>query len=448
MMQLISEAVKAESPPTPTYKPAYDFAPPVDLTDLQLFTKGQPWEAFRQMRERAPVCWHNSSPKWENDPGGFWNITRHKDVQAVSKDTETFSSQRGGMHMALAKPMAEVALPLYKASFNNMICMDGEPHSTLRQAHNPFFTTEQVAQLQARVEGKVNELLDDIAPLGACDLVEHLSAQLPLFTLSEILGIPESDRHLLVNWMHYLELGSYISTAGPDSVDTEVTPELVQGFLDTCQDLFEYGRRQLHDRRKKGTEDLLNTIAWSKLEESLLADEYLDGSWLLIVFAGNDTTRNTISGTMKLLTENPDQKQKLLANMDLLPGMVEEAIRMVSPVMHMRRTATRDTELGGQKIAEGEKLVMWYGAANRDPEMFPEPDQFDIERANANRQIAFGFGKHMCIGHRVARMQLQTVYRQILKRFPDMEYAGGIDIAPNNFVHAIRKLPVRFTPES
>ena len=447
---LISETAKAEGKLEPTYPPVFDFQPPISLLSLQEFTRGQPWDVFRQMREKAPVCWH---PGPHNvgadfpDPAGFWNLTRHSDVQTVSKDPETFSSQRGGMHMLMRPPLSEEVRPLFEASYNNMICMDGQVHTELRKEHSPFFTAEQVAQLQTKVDAEITRLLDQMAPMGECNLVEHLSAQLPLFTLSEILGIPEEDRPKLVNWMHYLELAGYITAAGPDSVDVEVTPELIQGFLDTARDMFEYGRYQLHKRREQGTEDLLSTIAWAKLEEGLMADEYLDGSWLLIVFAGNDTTRNTISGTMKLLTENPEQKRKLMGNMDLLPGMVEEAIRMVSPVMHMRRTATRDCQIGEQKIAEGEKVVMWYGAANRDPEMFENPDTFDIERANANRQIAFGFGKHMCIGHRVARMQLNSVYRQLLQRFPDMEYTGGIDIAPNNFVHAIRKLPVRFTPE-
>ena len=451
-MDLISDTVQQNisRKPTPKFAPLYNYQSQDNLLNLKLFTQGQPWTLFDQLREQAPQYWH---PGWPDeapldDRAGFWALTRYQDIQAVSRDTQTFSSQRGGIHVAVGKPTAPEAAPLFHASYNNMICMDGTTHSKLRKDHMPFFTPEFVTELQHKVTVKISALLDAMAPLGQCDLVEMLSSHLPLFTLSEILGIPEEDRPKLVKWMHYLELASYITSAGPDSVEEDITPELIQGFLDTAKDMFEYGRHQLHGRRKSNQKDLLNTLAWAELEGSLMSDEYLDGSWLLIVFAGNDTTRNTISGTMKLLTENPEQKAKVLANMDLLPNMIEESIRMVSPVMHMRRTVTCDTQIGEQKVGQGEKVVMWYGAGNRDPEVFENPHQYDVERNNANKQIAFGIGQHMCIGHRVARMQLEEVYRQILTRFPDMVYEGdGIDIAPNNFVHAIRKLPVRFTPE-
>ena len=164
------------------------------------------------------------------------------------------------------------------------------------------------------------------------------------------------------------------------------------------------------------------------------------------MFAGNDTTRNTISGSVKLMTEFPDQKARLAADRALLPNAVNEFIRMVSPVIYMRRTATKDVEIGGQLISEGEKVAMYYGAANRDPSVFADPDRLDITRENADKHLAFGFGPHVCIGKRVAQMQLEAVWEQFLTRLPDLKYAGGIDVAPNNFVFAIRKLPVTFTP--
>ncbi len=160
------------------------------------------------------------------------------------------------------------------------------------------------------------------------------------------------------------------------------------------------------------------------------------------MFAGNDTTRNSLSGTMRLLTEFPDQKAKLQANPDLFPNFVHEAIRMVSPVTYMRRTATKDTELGGQPIAEGDKVVMYYPAANRDPAKFPDPHHFDITRDNAKEHLSFGHGPHVCLGQRVANMQLESAYRQILSRFPNVKWTGEQTIAPNNFVHAISSLMV------
>ena len=187
----------------------------------------------------------------------------------------------------------------------------------------------------------------------------------------------------------------------------------------------------------------MSAIARAQIGGEMLSDEFLDGSWLLIVFAGNDTTRNTLSGAAKLLTEFPAQRAALAADPARLGNAANEFIRMVSPVIYMRRTATRDTELAGQKIAADEKLVMYYGAANRDPAVFPDPDQLDIARPNADKHLAFGYGPHVCLGKRVAQIQLEEAYRQILARFPDITWTGEIDIAPNNFVHAIRKLPVR-----
>jgi cytochrome P450 len=281
--------------------------------------------------------------------------------------------------------------------------------------------------------------------LGACDLVETVSAELPLFTLSELLGIPEADRPKLVRWMHFLEIAAAITTEqNAGTIDLNFFLE----FQNNVNEMFDYGQAILQSRRREPKDDLLSAIAHIKADGELLSPEYLDGSWLLIVFAGNDTSRNSISGTMKLLTEFPEQKKKLLANLDLLPNAVNEAIRMVSPVIYMRRTAKKDAELHGQKIAAGEKVVMYYGAANRDPAMFADSDAFDIERANAKDHIAFGTGPHVCLGQRVANMQIEAVYRQILARFPDMQWTGEIDIAPSNFVHAIRKLGVKFTPET
>jgi len=221
--------------------------------------------------------------------------------------------------------------------------------------------------------------------------------------------------------------------------------QFVADFNAAVEEMFAYGLHMLHKRRQDPQSDLMTAIARAQVDGELLSDEYLDGSWLLIVFAGNDTTRNTLSGAMKLLTEFPDQKAKLAAQPELLGNAADEFIRLVSPVIYMRRTALRDAEIAGQKIAEGEKVVMYYGAANRDASVFEQPDALDVARPNANRHIAFGYGPHVCLGKRVAQIQLEEAYRQLLVRLPDIEWTGQIDIAPNNFVHAIRKLGVRYS---
>ena len=444
-MQLISDTVELGGPKGPARAKRYP-ASPVALFDPAVFTHGPPYAAFAQLRAQAPVAW-NEEP---GERPGFWSVTRYDDVMRVGGDPDTFSSQRGGILMAHLRSDEQLA----RASLDAMINMDAPAHLQLRREHMPYFTPSYLRGLGERIEGEVTRLLDMMAPIGRCDLVANLSAQLPLFTLCEILGVPMADRPKFLTWMHFLELANSFAAersgaGGVEGAVAELPPE-AKAFLDAftaaIDEMFEYGRHVLHKRRADPQADLMSAIARAQLDGDFLADEYLDGSWLLIVFAGNDTTRNTISGTMSLLSEFPAEKAKLMARPALLPNAVNEFIRMISPVIYMRRTATRDVEIAGQEIAAGEKVIMYYGSANRDDAVFADPDRLDVERANADKHIAFGYGPHTCIGKRVAQIQLEAVYRQILNRFPDIRQAGPMDIAPNNFVYAIRSLPVEFTP--
>jgi cytochrome P450 len=442
-MLLLSENLSASMPSGPVFPQAYPEIEPDTLSSSDHFTSGQPFDLFARLRAEAPVAWQREGSQGP----GFWALTRYEDVLKVDGDPQTFSSQRGGILMAYGPPETRHPL-LFRASVDAMINMDAPWHLQLRREHMPYFTPAYLAVLKDKVAAETTRLIDAMARLGECDLVENLSSQLPLFTLCEILGVPQADRPKFLTWMHYLEIAGHIAQTLRKT--TEPSPELlkfVQAFNDNVAEMFEYGRRMLKQRRAEPQADLMTAIARATVDGELLREEYLDGSWLLIVFAGNDTTRNTISGAMKLFTENPDQRRALVGDMSLLPSAVDEVVRMVSPVIYMRRTATTDTEVGAQKIAAGEKVIMYFGAANRDPAVFADPDRFDIRRANAAKNIAFGFGPHVCIGKRVAQLQLEEVYRQLFTRLPDIEYAGGIEIAPNNFVHAIRKLPVRFTPQ-
>jgi cytochrome P450 len=441
-MRLLSETLP-DATPGPAFPRIY---PEIDqdiLTESGKFTDGQPYDLFARLREQAPVSWQREG---QNGPG-FWALTRYEDVMRVDGDPKTFSSQKGGILMTYGPKESRHPL-LFRASVDAMINMDAPWHLQLRKEHMPYFTPAYLAELKRKVAAETTRLIDNMADLGECDLVEKLSAQLPLFTLCEILGVPQADQPKFIKWMHYLEVAGYITAK--QRRDPQPTPELlkfVKELNENVAEMFAYGQHMLQKRRADPKPDLMSAIARATLDGELLRNEYLDGSWLLIVFAGNDTTRNTISGSMKLLTEFPDQKRALIADLSLLPNAVDELIRMVSPVIYMRRTATSDAEVGGQKIAEGEKVIMYFSAANRDPSVFPDPDKLDIRRGNAAKNVAFGFGPHVCIGKRVAQLQLEEVYRQLLTRLPDIEYAGGIDVAPNNFVHAIRKLPVRFTAE-
>ncbi|ONF96411.1 cytochrome P450 [Sphingomonas jeddahensis] len=445
-MHLVSDHI-VEGREGPTFDPAYPTLPGVDLTDIRRFTRGQPWEDFARMREQAPVMWH----PMPRDGVGFWAVTSFEGVKRVNGDPTTFSSEKGGILMALGPQETRHPI-LFSASTNSMINLDARPHRELRREHMPYFTASYIRGLRERVSAEVTRLLDTMAPLGKCDLVEKFSQRLPIFTLCEMLGVPLEDREKFIGWIHFLEMAQQIATEQAEQIASggELNPQIaafIELFNKNIGDMFEYGRHMLAKRRADPQPDLMSAIANAMVEGEPLPDPYLDGAWLLIVFAGNDTTRNSISGAMKLFTENPGEKAKLQADGGLLTNAVHEITRLVSPVIYMRRTATCDTEVEGQRIAEGEKVIMYYGAANRDPAMFTDPDRFDITRTNAEKNIAFGHGPHICIGRMTAQLQLEEAYRQMFARFPDIRWTGEMDIAPNNFVHAVKRLEVEFGPE-
>ena len=432
------------------YEPFYNYKSSIDLYDIHQFTNGQPFDEYDNLRNNSPV-YFQEPPEWDVEPGS-WMLTSYKDIVEVSSNPSIFSSQAAtGNLITLGNP--ETRHPkLWQTSIDHMLNLDGSFHLNLRREHMPFFKPGYVDELHKKVEIKVTHLLDAIAKIGSCNLVKDVSQQLPIFTLSEILGIPEADRHKLATWMEFLELAQYLSAENlkqqsGNEEEMEVDPSMIKLFEDMVNEMFDYGKHILQEKRLNPQDDLLSAIANAELDGAKLSQEYLDGSWLLIIFAGNDTTRNSISGAIKLLTEFPDQKSKLLNNLDLLPNFAQETIRMVSPVIHMRRTTLCETTIGNQKLGPGEKIVMWYGAANRDPSIFKDPHKFDIERENAIKHLAFGLGRHTCIGKPVALMQLKEVYKQILTRFPDMHMDGEWKVAPNNFVHAIQEMPVTFTAE-
>lgn len=434
-LTLVSETYqpdRGEGPPL--CEPVSAFQASVDLTKSDTYTNGQPWDTFKSLREHAPVSWQTMSGS-----AGFWALTSYPLVREVNLNAKTFSSQAGGILQAYMNE-ARRHPQLHSASLNTMICLDAPHHMQLRREHMAWFTPGYVRRLREKVDVYVTSLLDDLEAAGpVTDLVKTVSEKLPLFTLCEILGIPEADRPRIAEWMEMLELAQY--TMEQEELGN-IDPTQIMHFLQEVGALFEYGRKILQHRRETPQEDLLSAIANVEIDGARLPDEYLDGSWLLIVFAGNDTTRNSISGTMRLLTEFPDAKQELIANPDLLPNAIHEAIRLVSPVIYMRRTAVEDSVIGEQPVAAGDKIVMFYGAANRDPSVFPNPDTFDIHRSNAKDHLAFGIGPHVCLGQRVANMQLEAVYAQILKRFPNIKWTGEQTIAPNSFTHSVMNLMV------
>ena len=440
----------------PLYEPVTKYQRNFDLTDVFLFEKGQPYEEYKQLRENSPVHFHEAGIG-DSEPG-FWVLTKYDDIEFVSRNQQIFSSQlASGTTLTLGYSQEVSIDQLFRSALDHMLGTDDKLHLSMRNPHMKFFTPKYVEELRKKVSLKVTELLDGIAPLGKCNLVDSISSELPIFSLSEILGVPEEDRSKIKEWMTFLEMAQVVgATQAAEKNNIELNedqqasapdPAMIAMFTNIVKEMFDYGRDILLKRRKDPKDDLLSVIANMEVDGEKLSDEYLDGSWLLIIIAGNETTRNSISGTIKLLTENPDQKEKLINNMELLPNMVNEAIRLISPVIYMRRTTKEETLIGDQKIGPQEKVVLYYGAANRDPDIFKNPDAFDIERENAKKHLAFGYGRHLCLGKHMANMQLAEVYKQILARFPDMQQSDDWKVVPNNFTHSISEMPVSFTPD-
>tara|TARA_Y100000741_G_C18248621_1_gene556463 strand:+ start:905 stop:2266 length:1362 start_codon:yes stop_codon:yes gene_type:complete len=428
----------------------YPHKPSASFNDLELFTKGHPTNFYKELRENAPVFYHEPMP---TDPEpGYWVLTKYEDVKYVSMNPKIFSSQYATGNLLTLGTEENRHPKLFKSTIDHMLNLDGEMHLNLRKEHMPFFKAGFVDDLRKKVSFKVTELLDNIAPMGECNLVKEVSQQLPIFTLSEVLGIPEADRQKLVSWMEFLELAQYftyemIKEKNEGKTTSTPDPEMIDMFNAMVDEMFDYGRFILNAKRKNPENDLLSAIANAKIKNEELSQEFLDGSWLLIIFAGNDTTRNTLSGGVKLLHENQKQKELLLSDSALMPNFINETVRFVSPVIHMRRTSLEETEINGQKIGPYEKIALWYGAANRDPDIFSDPDKFNILRENADKHLAFGIGRHTCLGKPIALMQLQEFYSQFLTRFNDFQMNGEWKVAPNNFVHAIQEMPIKFSPK-
>ena len=317
----------------PAFKQINSFKPSNKLNDLDLFTKGQPFNLYKELRDNAPIFFHEPMPM-DPEPG-YWALTRYEDIKHVSMNPKIFSSQYATGNM-LTQGAEENRHPkLFKSTIDHMLNLDGQMHLNLRKEHMPFFKPGYVDDLRKKVSVKVTELLDIIAPMGQCNLVQQVSQQLPIYTLSEILGIPEEDRQKLVSWMEFLELAQYftyeiIKEQNEGKTESTPDPAIIDMFNSMVDEMFDYGRFILKDKRENPSDDLLTAIANAEIDGEKLSDEFLDGSWLLIIFAGNDTTRNTMSGGIKLLHENQTQKDLLMQNQDLIPNFINETVRCVS----------------------------------------------------------------------------------------------------------------------
>jgi cholest-4-en-3-one 26-monooxygenase len=315
-----------------------------------------------------------------------------------------------------------------------LIHMDPPRHTQLRKLVSRGFTPRTIGRLEIHVRELAREIVDKIAEKGECDFVTEVAAELPLLVIAELLGVPREDRWKLFRWSNCL-----IGAEDPDygsPMDAQIA----------VMELFQYAMALAEKRRHDPRDDITTTLIHGEVDGERLSTVEYNMFFFLLVIAGNETTRNAISGGMKALCEFPDERARLLSQPELFETAVDEMVRWVSPVMQFRRTATRDTELEGQRIAEGDKVVMYYGAANRDPRAFADPLRFDVAR-DPNPHLGFGFGLHFCLGASLARMEMRCMFEELLRRLPDLELAGPVARLRSNFINGIKSMPVRFTPE-
>ena len=408
-------------------KPIYDIGQICELDKWESFIDGQPYDLFKRLRHEAPIYWHEESLDFEP---GFWALTKHEDIVRVSKDPLTFSSAAGGHLMSMGDPKV-VDPSAVAAIIGNMIGMDPPDHQIYRKMVAPSFTPKAIRNLESDMRQKIRDLLENVEGKGEFNFVTEISEQLPLWVLCEMMGIPESDRPKIRDLVNNL-------TDASIQQDPENSFQIWVNYME----LFKMGRDMIEERRKNPTDDLMSVVANTRVEGGELPPELLDGFFLLMVIAGNETTRNTLTGGLIALTENPEERAKLLQDPTLISNATDEMLRWVTSVIYFRRTAMKDTSIRGQDIKAGDKVVMWYGSANRDEDIFPDGHLFRVQRENAKKHLAFGAGEHLCLGNRLGHMQIRILFEELLARFPNIHSTSNPVRIPSNFLAGISELKV------
>ena len=408
-------------------KPIYDIGQICELDKWESFIEGQPYDLFKRLRHEAPIYWHEESLDFEP---GFWALTKHEDIVRVSKDPLTFSSAAGGHLMSMGDPKV-VDPSAVAAIIGNMIGMDPPDHQIYRKMVAPSFTPKAIRNLESDMRQKIRDLLENVEGKGEFNFVTEISEQLPLWVLCEMMGIPEPDRPKIRDLVNNL-------TDASIQQDPENSFQIWVNYME----LFKMGRDMIEERRKNPTDDLMSVVANTKVEGGELPPELLDGFFLLMVIAGNETTRNTLTGGLMALTENPEERAKLLQDPTLISNATDEMLRWVTSVIYFRRTAMKDTSIRGQDIKAGDKVVMWYGSANRDEDIFPDGHLFRVQRENAKKHLAFGAGEHLCLGNRLGHMQIRILFEELLARFPNIHSTSNPVRIPSNFLAGISELKV------
>ena len=395
----------------------------VDLTNLDTFVQGVPHDQFDLLRREAPAYFHP-----EADGAGFWCITRRDDLRQLSHDWQQYSSENG-------ITLYEVEDEQLEQQRLMMLMMDPPRHTKLRLLVNKGFTPRMIGKLHERTRDIAGEIADRVVERGECDFVVDVAAELPLQVIAEMMGVPKEDRHKVFEWSNRM-----IGNEDPEYATTEEDVEAA--FVE----MFMYANDLASEKRAHPGDDIISVLLAAEVEGERLTDLEFDVFFELLAVAGNETTRNLISHGMLALVEHPDERAKLLADPSLLPAAVDEMLRYASPVMYMRRTAQSDATLHGETIKEGDKVALWYIAADHDPDVFPDPHRFDISRAPADDSVAFGGGgPHFCLGSHLARLEINVMFEELLKRVPQMELSGSVSRLRSNFINGIKHMPLTVT---
>ncbi len=396
---------------------------PWDVTRSDIYTQDRWQPIFAAMRGQAPVNKVTGSPY-----GDFWNVTTAATIREVEGQPELFSSSFENGGIALAEPPADCADNFQMPMF---IAMDGTDHSARRQAVAPAFAPAQMLRMALDIRERTTEVLDSLPVGESFDWVERVSVELAAGTLAQLLGVPLEDRRLLSDWSDWAS-----------DIDCTQVPELFARRRSELRDMARYfGQLWLDRIGKPRGADVLSMMMHSGAMGQVTPEEFM-GNLMLMVVGGNDTTRNTMSGLVHALDAFPDQRALVESDRTVIPNAVHEAIRFVTPLAHMRRTATCDTELAGQHIVAGDKLALWYISANRDEALFADPDRFDVTRANARHHLSFGHGAHRCVGSRLAELQLRILMEEMHDRRVRVHVTGAAERVLGNFAHGFRQLMV------
>ncbi|HUH12554.1 MAG TPA: cytochrome P450 [Longimicrobiales bacterium] len=399
--------------------------PETDLTNPEHFAEGFPHAFFARLRREAPVFRHPEPPA---EGPGFWVISKYDDVKHVSRRPHVFCSGEGTTRPDI-DPQRKAMMQLI------MLNMDPPKHVKYRRIVQRGFTPRMVSQMEQPIRAQARRIVDAIAEKGTCEFVKEVAAELPLQVLADLLGVPQEERFRIFDLSNRL--------IGFEDPEFQTSPEDAQR---ASAEMWAYANELAERKRKVPGDDLTTVLMTGEVDGERLTEPEFDSFFLLMAVAGNETTRNLISHGMLNLMQHPDQRQRLIDDPSLLATAVEEMLRYSPPVMYFRRTATEDTEIRGVPIAAGDKVCMYYPSVNRDEEVFPDPDVFDVGRT-PNEHLAFGIGEHFCLGANLARLEITIVFEELIRRLPDMEIAGPVRRLRSTFIDGIKEIPVRYTPQ-